>query len=119
MKKGIEKKLVKLEKEYSDEDSVSIIHGWRDSLNQIEFDKAYANLKNTKELIEAARNRVLAVDAQLLERRKMSAEDREYLLGIKDSMKTLVFWLDPKDYDSREKAITAEIERSEKGELET
>lgn len=117
MKKAIEKKLVKLEREYSDEDSVSILKGWRDSLNQIEFDKAYSNLKNTKEILKAAQDRISAVDRQLLERRKLSSDEREYLLGIKDSMKTLAYWLDPKDYDSREKAITAEIERSEKGEL--
>ena len=118
MKKGIEKKLVKLEKEYSGEDNKSVIKEWRDSLNEIEFDRAYANLKNTKELIKSANDRIEMVNMELLERRNLKSEDREYLLGIKDSMKTLVFWLDPKDYDSREKAITAEIERSEKGELE-
>ena len=117
MKKATEKKLARLEGEYPDEDSQSVIRGWRDSLNAIEFDKAYSNLKNTRELLAAVSSRVVSIDKSLLERRKLSVEDREYLLGVKDAMTTISYWLDPKDYGSREAAIESEMSRAEKGEL--
>lgn len=105
-------KIEALEKEDFAEDAKFILKGWRESLNQIEVDKAFANLKNTKEIIKAANSRIEGVEKKLLSERKLSLEDREYLLGIKDTLSTLVYWFDPKDYDARKKSIEAEIDKN-------
>ena len=105
-------KIDALEKEDFAEDAKFILKGWRDTLNQIEVDKAFANLKNTKEIIKAAKSRVEGVNKKLLSERKISLEDREYLLGIKDTLETLIYWFDPKDYDARQKSIEAEIDKN-------
>ena len=116
MDKTTKEKLDMLENSGYADDSKEIITAWRKALNEIEIDKVYAGLKNTKDIIKAANDRIASIDKKLTEERKMSVEDREYLLGIKDSMKTLVFWLDPGDYDNRQRSIEAEIDLNvEKG----
>jgi hypothetical protein len=36
-------------------------------------------------------------------------ENREYLLGVKDTLRTLIYWFNPNDYDERERKVEEEI----------
>lgn len=115
MDKNAFQKLDELEQDSYSQDARDILKSWREALNQIEIDKAFATLKNTKDIMAAAQDRVATVEKKLLEERKMSSEDREYLLGVKDSMKTLLYWFDAGGYESRQKAIEAAIDENIKG----
>jgi GH24 family phage-related lysozyme (muramidase) len=117
--KNVYKKLDILENQDYAPDARDILKSWREALNTIEVDKAYAKLKNTRDIINASNSRVAAIDKKLLEERKMTIEDREYVLGVKDALRTLVYWLDAGDYDNRAKSIEVEIDKNlEKGENE-
>ena len=111
MKKTVEEKIDELKgKGFSDYDDVA--KEWREALGRIEFDKAYANLKNTKDVIALANQRIRNVEERLKTERKISTEDREYLLGVRDTLSALADWLDPKDYDARRRSIEAEVDRN-------
>lgn len=112
MKKTAIEKLNVLESQDFAEDAKLILKDWRDSLNRIEVELAYSKLTITKEIIKAGKSRLASVDQKLLSERKLSLEDREYLLGVKDTLSTLIYWFDPKDYDQRKKSIEAEIDRN-------
>lgn len=100
---------------FSDFDEVS--KEWQKALGQIEVDKAYSELKNTKDIISAAKSRIDSINFKLTEERNMSTNDREYLLGVKDTLNTLIYWFNPQDYDSRRKAIEDDIDKNmEKGD---
>jgi hypothetical protein len=92
---------------YSDFQEVS--KEWQNALDQIEIDKSFANLKNTKDIINAAKTRIEAIDKKLIEERHLNQEDREYLLGVKDALRTIIYWFNPNDYDEREKKVEEEI----------
>ena len=111
-------KLAQLESQDFAEDSKEILKSWRDELNRIEVDKAFASLKNTKEIIKSCDSRVFAINGKLLSERHLSVEDREYLLGAKDALMTLIFWLNPKNFENRKKSIEADIDANieEKGD---
>jgi len=91
-------------------DYEEVVKEWQDILNGIEIDRTYSTLKNTKEIIKACQDRVMAIDKKLLEERRMNIEDREYLLGVKDTLRTLVYWFNPNNYEERERSIEAEID---------
>jgi hypothetical protein len=108
MRKEIAEKIKQLEgQNYADFNEV--VKEWNDALDRIEIDKAFAKLKNTKDIISACNDRILVIDKKLSEERHMTVEDREYLLGVKDTLKTFVYWFDPKDYDERQRSIEDEI----------
>jgi len=117
--KNVYKKLDILENQDYAPDAMDILKSWREALNQIEVDKAFSTLKNTKEIIRASNDRIAAIDKKLLEERHMTVEDREYVLGVKDALRTLNYWFDAGDYDNRAKSIEVEIDKNlEKGENE-
>ena len=117
MQKSPQQKIKELQSQDYAEDAKAILNDWIDALNQIEVDKAFANLKNTREIIKAAQSRVASIDQKLLSERKLTTDDREYLLGAKDTLSTFIFWFDPKDYDNRRRSIEREIDANiEKGD---
>jgi len=113
MRKDLQEKVKEMEgRGYIDFSDV--LKDWQASLDKIEIDKAYSKLQNTKDIIKAANDRINAIDKKLLEERHISQEDREYLLGVKDTLRTLIYWFDPKDYVDRQRSVESEIEESYK-----